>query len=214
MVSFQCDYCGDVVKKPKLDQHRNRCHSTFTCIDCSTTFQGIDYKSHTSCISEAEKYQKTLYKGKGKKNNNNGQSNNNNKKPEQQQKKDTPASKPLSLVEELKKKKDEETASSGEKRKQDEEEQSTKSNKKAKKENKWEETELPKDVSKALELALRETLRASKTPLSIKDARKKAIKLLISHPKSTNNDKKELKEKFDEGLVVSSADDVITVKTA
>ncbi|KAI8140890.1 LYAR-type C2HC zinc finger-domain-containing protein, partial [Fennellomyces sp. T-0311] len=54
--------CGDVVKKPKLDQHGRRCGATFTCIDCSTTFQGTSYKSHTSCISEAEKYQKTLYK--------------------------------------------------------------------------------------------------------------------------------------------------------
>lgn len=32
--------------------------------DCSTTFQNQDYKSHTSCISEAEKYQGALYKGK------------------------------------------------------------------------------------------------------------------------------------------------------
>lgn len=34
-----------------------------TYTDCSTTFQGQDYKSHTSCISEAEKYQGALYKG-------------------------------------------------------------------------------------------------------------------------------------------------------
>ncbi|KAM3584473.1 hypothetical protein VKS41_003286 [Umbelopsis sp. WA50703] len=68
MVSFQCDGCCDVVKKPKLDQHRQRCWATFTCIDCSTTFQNQDYKSHTSCISEAEKYEKSVYKGpkKGK----------------------------------------------------------------------------------------------------------------------------------------------------
>lgn len=32
--------------------------------DCSTTFQNQEYKSHTSCISEAEKYQGKLYKGK------------------------------------------------------------------------------------------------------------------------------------------------------
>ena len=38
----------------------------FTCIDCSTTFQGTDYRKHTSCISEAEKYEKGLYKGKNK----------------------------------------------------------------------------------------------------------------------------------------------------
>ncbi|KII92634.1 hypothetical protein PLICRDRAFT_479012 [Plicaturopsis crispa FD-325 SS-3] len=64
---FHCFFgiaCGDVVKKPKLDQHRARCHGGFDCIDCSTTFHTPgEYKGHTQCISEAEKYQKALYKG-------------------------------------------------------------------------------------------------------------------------------------------------------
>jgi len=56
--------CGDVVKKPKLDQHSGRCHGGFDCIDCSKTFgTPAEWKGHTSCISEAEKYQKSLYKG-------------------------------------------------------------------------------------------------------------------------------------------------------
>ncbi|KAK4686558.1 cell growth-regulating nucleolar protein, partial [Tremellales sp. Uapishka_1] len=63
MVSFQCEGCADTVKKPQLDKHRNRCWAPFTCLDCSTTFQNQDYKNHTSCISEAEKYQGALYKG-------------------------------------------------------------------------------------------------------------------------------------------------------
>ncbi|TFK21885.1 hypothetical protein FA15DRAFT_62140 [Coprinopsis marcescibilis] len=64
MVSFNCHVCGDVVKKPKLDQHGARCHGGFDCIDCSKTFNSpAEWKGHTSCISEAEKYQKTLYKG-------------------------------------------------------------------------------------------------------------------------------------------------------
>jgi len=64
MVSFQCDACGDTVKKPKLDQHYQRCYSSVTCIDCSKTFNSpAEWKGHTSCISEAEKYQKGLYKG-------------------------------------------------------------------------------------------------------------------------------------------------------
>ncbi|KAF5383391.1 hypothetical protein D9757_006072 [Collybiopsis confluens] len=68
MVSFQCHACNDVVKKPKLDQHRGRCHSGFDCIDCSKTFHSpAEYKNHTSCISEAEKYEKSLYKGPTKK---------------------------------------------------------------------------------------------------------------------------------------------------
>ncbi|EJD03068.1 uncharacterized protein FOMMEDRAFT_168139 [Fomitiporia mediterranea MF3/22] len=65
MVSFQCDACQDVVKKPKLDAHSYRCYSSFTCVDCSKTFHtSAEWKGHTSCISEAEKYQKGLYKGK------------------------------------------------------------------------------------------------------------------------------------------------------
>ncbi|GAO47158.1 hypothetical protein SAICODRAFT_33356 [Saitoella complicata NRRL Y-17804] len=64
MVSFVCEVCQDTVKKPKLDQHRSRCHGAyFTCVDCNTTFNGpAAYKSHTSCVSEAQRYQKALYK--------------------------------------------------------------------------------------------------------------------------------------------------------
>lgn len=35
-----------------------------TCVDCSVTFYGDDYAAHTTCVSEAEKYEKTLYKPK------------------------------------------------------------------------------------------------------------------------------------------------------
>ncbi|KAG2073981.1 hypothetical protein BDR04DRAFT_1009130, partial [Suillus decipiens] len=56
--------CSDVVKKPKLNQHHSFCHAAFDCIDCSTTFHTpAEYQGHTSCVTEAEKYQKTLYKG-------------------------------------------------------------------------------------------------------------------------------------------------------
>jgi hypothetical protein len=52
------------VKKPKLDRHYGQCHASFTCIDCSATFAGpSQWKGHTTCITEAEKYQKSLYKG-------------------------------------------------------------------------------------------------------------------------------------------------------
>ena len=62
---FHNEACVDVVKKPKLDSHYGRCKSSFTCVDCSTTFSNpAQWKGHTSCVSEAEKYQKSLYKGK------------------------------------------------------------------------------------------------------------------------------------------------------
>lgn len=57
--------CGDTLKKQKLDPHRNQCRGAqFTCLDCSTTFHGTDYRAHTSCVSEAQKYEKTVYKDK------------------------------------------------------------------------------------------------------------------------------------------------------
>ncbi|KAK9459603.1 uncharacterized protein V1516DRAFT_613719, partial [Lipomyces oligophaga] len=63
MVSFSCEVCNDTVLKKKLMQHRNQCPGAyFTCLDCQKTFQGLDFQGHTSCISEAEKYQKTVYK--------------------------------------------------------------------------------------------------------------------------------------------------------
>lgn len=64
MVSFQCDGCGDVQTKKKLDSHWNRCRAPFTCIDCMTTFHGYDYRSHTSCMTEDQKYQGHLYREK------------------------------------------------------------------------------------------------------------------------------------------------------
>ncbi|KAF4982244.1 hypothetical protein FZEAL_2128 [Fusarium zealandicum] len=63
MVSFSCEACGDVLTKKKLDPHRNRCRgATFTCIDCMVHFPGVQYRSHTSCMTEDQKYQGALYK--------------------------------------------------------------------------------------------------------------------------------------------------------
>jgi cell growth-regulating nucleolar protein len=65
MVSFICDQCQDTVKKPKLDRHRQQCYgASFTCVDCNQHFAGTSYRDHVTCISEAEKYQKSLFRGK------------------------------------------------------------------------------------------------------------------------------------------------------
>eukprot|EP00029_Vermamoeba_vermiformis_P012930 TRINITY_DN7875_c0_g1_i1.p1 TRINITY_DN7875_c0_g1~~TRINITY_DN7875_c0_g1_i1.p1 ORF type:complete len:211 (-),score=71.67 TRINITY_DN7875_c0_g1_i1:30-662(-) len=65
MVSFICDQCQDTVKKPKLDRHRQQCYgASFTCVDCNQYFSGTSYRDHITCISEAEKYQKSLFRGK------------------------------------------------------------------------------------------------------------------------------------------------------
>jgi hypothetical protein len=54
-------FAFDFVKKKQLDSHSMRCQASVTCLDCSTTFNGpASWKSHTSCISEAQKYQKSF----------------------------------------------------------------------------------------------------------------------------------------------------------
>ncbi|PKY01224.1 hypothetical protein P168DRAFT_293044 [Aspergillus campestris IBT 28561] len=79
MVSFSCENCGDILTKKKLDPHRNRCRGcTFTCIDCMTHFWGTEYRSHTTCMTEAQKYEGSLYKPKPEKNQRRNNNNNNN----------------------------------------------------------------------------------------------------------------------------------------
>lgn len=59
MVSFTCDVCQDVVKKAKVDAHcAARCRQAwiFTCVDCSESFAGFDYRNHNACMSEEQKY--------------------------------------------------------------------------------------------------------------------------------------------------------------
>lgn len=57
------------MKKNQVDKHASRCRSchAVTCVDCSVTFYGNDYAEHITCVSEAEKYEKTLYKAKATK---------------------------------------------------------------------------------------------------------------------------------------------------
>lgn len=64
MVTFTCDLCNESLKKNKVDQHCWKCRAeSVSCVDCGVVFWGDDYKGHTECITEAEKYEKTLYKG-------------------------------------------------------------------------------------------------------------------------------------------------------
>ncbi|KAJ5938158.1 hypothetical protein N7454_004500 [Penicillium verhagenii] len=97
MVSFQCEACGDVFTKKKLDPHRSQCRgATFSCIDCMVHFYGTDYRAHTSCITEDQKYQGALYKEKPgkKKGQNQNQNNANNKNANQNQRNQQPRAKP------------------------------------------------------------------------------------------------------------------------
>ena len=62
MVTFVCDSCQETLKKAKLDAHASKCRGArFSCVDCSTSFSGIQYRLHNTCITEVEKYQKTNF---------------------------------------------------------------------------------------------------------------------------------------------------------
>ncbi|XP_059284080.1 UBP1-associated proteins 1C isoform X1 [Lycium ferocissimum] len=64
MVWFQCEDCGDNLKKPKLANHFRMCSAyKLSCIDCGEIFGRQTVETHTQCISEAEKYGP---KGQGK----------------------------------------------------------------------------------------------------------------------------------------------------
>ena len=68
MVFFVCEGCNESLKKNKVDAHASRCRNCWavTCVDCSKTFEGDDYRQHTACISEAEKYEGSCYQGNNK----------------------------------------------------------------------------------------------------------------------------------------------------
>jgi len=71
MVSFICDACGNTVKKTQVEKHYTtvcRNCSVLSCLDCGVDFPGDAYISHTSCVTEAEKYQGHLYQAKDKEN--------------------------------------------------------------------------------------------------------------------------------------------------
>lgn len=64
MVFFLCDKCNETLKKSKVDAHAAKCFcESVSCVDCSVRFYGDDYRQHTSCITEAERYEKSVYKG-------------------------------------------------------------------------------------------------------------------------------------------------------
>eukprot|EP01138_Halocafeteria_seosinensis_P002864 gb/GECG01002926.1/.p1 GENE.gb/GECG01002926.1/~~gb/GECG01002926.1/.p1 ORF type:complete len:300 (+),score=60.40 gb/GECG01002926.1/:1-900(+) len=69
MVSFICGACQETLKKNQVDKHIPKCPQCWvlTCVDCSQDFEGEAFRKHTSCVTEAEKYQGKLYQAKKKK---------------------------------------------------------------------------------------------------------------------------------------------------
>ncbi|XP_023655728.1 cell growth-regulating nucleolar protein [Paramormyrops kingsleyae] len=69
MVFFTCNACGESLKKAQVDKHVFICKGceVLSCIDCGKDFWGDDYKSHTQCISEDQKYGGKGFEAKSKK---------------------------------------------------------------------------------------------------------------------------------------------------
>jgi hypothetical protein len=63
---FICEHCNESLKKSAIVKHALMCRGCFvlTCLDCNVRFEGDGYKAHNTCISEAEKYQKTAFRAK------------------------------------------------------------------------------------------------------------------------------------------------------
>lgn len=65
MVVFECQKCNETLKKPKLMKHLQSCRSEYvSCIDCSKVFRWDEWEAHTTCVSEAQKYQGKLFEAK------------------------------------------------------------------------------------------------------------------------------------------------------
>ncbi|CAM9492461.1 unnamed protein product [Choristocarpus tenellus] len=64
MVYFVCETCNETLKKAKVERHFGSCKGCWgmTCIDCNVVFEGQDYREHSSCLTEDQKYQGALYK--------------------------------------------------------------------------------------------------------------------------------------------------------
>eukprot|EP00033_Pygsuia_biforma_P000362 GCRY01000435.1.p1 GENE.GCRY01000435.1~~GCRY01000435.1.p1 ORF type:complete len:200 (+),score=40.24 GCRY01000435.1:136-735(+) len=178
MVSFVCDECGATVKKPKAVNHMRSCRSTVSCIDCYQTFDQRSVVGHTSCISEAEKYQGKLYRGPKKQNNqttgnaknSKTQSNQNTAPPTAPQPETKPEAAQASSKKEVKK--TDETTEVAEKKK----ENSSDSDSKA--------------LKKAMKKAIVETLEKNNKSLELKKLQKLTLKSVRGFDKTTKTKKK------------------------
>ncbi|XP_037034665.1 cell growth-regulating nucleolar protein [Bradysia coprophila] len=73
MVFFTCNHCGESLKKPSVEKHYQwkSCRGAvpfLTCVDCLKDFKGDEFKEHTKCITEEEKYSAKGFVAKPNKN--------------------------------------------------------------------------------------------------------------------------------------------------
>ena len=62
MVFFVCEDCNETLKRLKVAAHLCKCScSAITCVDCNKSFYDDSYLQHSTCMSEAERYEGHLY---------------------------------------------------------------------------------------------------------------------------------------------------------
>ncbi|EAR92250.1 LYAR-type C2HC zinc finger protein (macronuclear) [Tetrahymena thermophila SB210] len=132
MVTFVCHHCDQTLKKKQLDKHVFQCRrpAKFICIDCQNTFVGDEYKQHTQCMTEQEKYH-----GPYAKQNKNKQNQQQQQQQKQQQQKQAEAQKDTKVTaaeeqkeEQAQKKQDKAEKTQAVQENEQEEEEQTKSN--------------------------------------------------------------------------------------
>ncbi|KAJ2848979.1 hypothetical protein IWW36_002957 [Coemansia brasiliensis] len=189
MVSFVCNYCQETIKKPKLDAHTKRCHNaSFSCIDCGVDFVGTTYRQHTSCMTEAEKYEGKLHK----------KSKANAPKPE-----NTPKSTVDQLTAKAKQLADQQPPANAEpsgssKRKLED------SKAIAAKKSKWYKMDISEHPAEAVASAIVYCVQHDPAD-SLKDMKKNCIKMVTKHHKN-KHPKSDIKSAFDKALLSALSD--------
>lgn len=69
MVFFNCNACGEALKKNQVEKHTFKCRqcNVLSCVDCGKDFWGEEYQQHTKCMTENEKYNGPGYVAKANK---------------------------------------------------------------------------------------------------------------------------------------------------
>ncbi|KAJ2880048.1 hypothetical protein IWW38_006014 [Coemansia aciculifera] len=188
MVSFVCNYCQATLKKPKLDQHLQRCYNaTFSCIDCNTDFAGDTYRQHTACMTEEQKYKNKMAAKKA-------------------QPPPPPPAVPKSTVDQLKEKQADNVEQATTKKRKHEK---SASDKKDKTSNGWNDSPLPAAPTDALASAIAFVCQ-NEPGVAFKDLKKQCVKMVTKHPKFTLA-KSDVKDAFDAAVLSALAEGTVAL---
>ncbi|KAJ2448008.1 hypothetical protein GGF42_005266, partial [Coemansia sp. RSA 2424] len=183
------------LKKPKLDQHLQRCYNaTFSCIDCNTDFIGDTYRQHTACMTEEQKYKNKMAA----------------KNPT---KKLSAPAVPKSTVDQLKEKQVDDVAPvEVTKKRKHEKPASDKEDKKKEKKEKpksWDDLPLPATSVGALASAIAFVCQHEPS-VAFAELKKKCVKMVTKHPQCSLS-KSDVKDAFDAAVLSALSEDNVAL---